>query len=101
MIPLAVWKLCEPVLVSVAAFMSLVSVLLTIRDKRMAKADPRRRVPEKILLLTALFGFALPEYVTMKAVRHKTKHKKFMAGLPAIMVLHLLIMAAVWFFVYR
>ncbi len=98
---LTVWKIAEPILLAVGIFLSVISVILTVYDKKISKADSRRRVPEKSLILTALFGFALPEYVTMKIIRHKTKHTKFMVGLPAIMALHLLIMAAVWFFVYR
>lgn len=94
-------KFLEPVLLALGIFLSVVSVILTVHDKKISKVDSRRRVPEKQLILTALFGFALPEYITMKIIRHKTKHVKFMAGLPAIMVLHLLIMAAVWFFFHR
>ena len=88
-------------LLAILTFLSVGSVILTVHDKMLAKVDSRRRVPERQLILTALFGFALPEYITMKIIRHKTKHVKFMAGLPAIMVLHLLIMAAVWFFFHR
>ena len=74
----------------------LCSILLTISDKRRARRR-RRRVPERTLMLFGFFGGALPMYLCMKAIRHKTLHKKFMIGLPLIMLLHifLLIFAAV------
>jgi DNA polymerase III epsilon subunit-like protein len=36
--------------------------------------------------------------LTMKKIRHKTKHKKFMLGLPAEVILHILIIAAAVYF---
>lgn len=69
------------------AAVSLVAVLLTVFDKASARAGGRR-VPEKILLTVALFGGALAEWLTMKLIRHKTQHPKFMMGLPLIVMLH-------------
>lgn len=34
-------------------------------------------------------------YITMKAIRHKTLHKKFMIGLPLLILLHGVLAAAV------
>jgi len=68
------------------ALISLFSVLLTIIDKHNAKRN-RRRVSEKALFLSAIFGGSLFEYLTMKIIRHKTLHKRFMIGLPVIFVL--------------
>ena len=45
-----------------------------------------------------LLGAAGPMYLTMKKIRHKTKHKKFMLGLPAEVILHILIIAAAVYF---
>lgn len=67
------------------SFVSLLSVMLTVVDKYNAKRN-RRRVSEKALFLSALFGGSLFEYLTMKAIRHKTLHKRFMVGLPVIIV---------------
>ncbi len=75
---------------------SLVAVYFTIRDKNAAKKH-RWRVPEATLMLIGLFGGAEAMYLTMKKIRHKTQHKKFMVGLPLEMVLHaLLIVALFW-----
>lgn len=69
------------------AVISLVAVVITIADKLKAKRDAWR-IPEATLMLIGLFGGALPMYVTMKTIRHKTKHKKFMIGLPLEIALH-------------
>lgn len=55
----------------------------------------RRRVPEATLLLLAALGGGVCMYITMKAIRHKTLHKKFMIGLPLLILLHGVLAAAV------
>ena len=74
----------------------LVAVILTVADKAKAKRN-KWRVPEATLMLIGLFGGALPMYVTMKTIRHKTKHKKFMIGLPFEIALHAAIVCVVLF----
>ena len=69
------------------AVISLVAVVMTIADKAKAKRDAWR-IPEATLMTVGLFGGALAMYITMKTIRHKTKHKKFMIGLPLEIVLH-------------
>ena len=70
----------------------LVAVIITVADKKAAKKKgKKRRVPEATLMLVGLFGGALPMYVTMRLIRHKTKHKKFMIGLPLEIALHAVI----------
>ncbi len=61
----------------------ILSVLLTIYDK-IAAGHHRRRVPEQLFFLLALLGGSLFMYLTMLLIRHKTRHKRFMLGLPAI-----------------
>ena len=67
------------------AVISLVGIILTVYDKRIAGSE-KRRIPEG------------PMYLTRKKIRHKTKHKKFMLGLPAEVILHILIIAAAVYF---
>ncbi len=57
-----------------------------------------RRVPEKTLFLFALAGGAVPELVTMLIIRHKTKHKRFMIGLPVIIFAQVILAVAVFYF---
>ena len=68
------------------AVISLITVIVTVYDKIAAKKRPRHRVPENTLLLLAVLGGGLAEYITMLLIRHKTKHKKFMVGLPVIIL---------------
>ena len=59
------------------AVISLVGIILTVYDKRIAGSG-KRRIPEATLMTVGLLGAAGPMYLTMKKIRHKTKHKKFM-----------------------
>ena len=76
------------------AAISLLAVILTVSDKRRSIRGALR-IPEKTLLLTALFGGSLAEWLTMKLIRHKTLHKKFMVGLPLMMLLQLAALLAI------
>ena len=67
---------------------SVVSVMLTVYDK-VASIAKKWRIPEKVLMMFAFFGGATAMYITMQIIRHKTKHKKFMIGLPVFIVIHL------------
>ncbi len=67
---------------------SAVSVMLTVYDK-VASIAKKWRIPEKVLMMFAFFGGATAMYITMQIIRHKTKHKNFMIGLPVFIVIHL------------
>ncbi|NCC87242.1 MAG: DUF1294 domain-containing protein [Clostridia bacterium] len=69
---------------------SIVAVFSTIIDKNHAKRK-LHRFPEKTLVNIALLGGALPMYITMKIIRYKTLHKKFMIGLPVIILFQIAI----------
>lgn len=43
------------------------------------------RVPERTLLLLATMGGSIGALIAMYTVRHKTKHKKFVIGVPLIL----------------
>lgn len=70
------------------AIISLVTAAVTAADKYKAKKG-HFRVSEKALFILALLGGSLSEYLTMRLIRHKTLHKRFMIGLPIIMILQL------------
>lgn len=74
------------VLIFYLGAISLITVVATCLDKFFAKRD-MRRISEKALILLAVFGGSIAEYVTMRLIRHKTLHKKFMLGLPLITLL--------------
>ncbi len=82
------------------AAISLVTAAVTIKDKR-AAIKGKYRVPEATLMLLGLLGGAAAELAVMKIIRHKTKHKKFMIGLPAEIILHIALAAAIFFLTHR
>lgn len=69
---------------------SLITIIVTAYDKKAAKKRPKHRVPEKILFLLAILGGSVAEFLTMLKIRHKTKHKRFMLGLPIIILLQVI-----------
>ncbi len=79
--------------------LSLAAVILTITDKVRA-AKHKWRIAESTLLLVALFGGAAAEFITMRCIRHKTLHKKFMIGLPFMILLHVAVLGAAVYFRY-
>lgn len=64
-------------------------------DKRRAKRG-RRRISEKTLFLSALAGGSLGAILGMRFFHHKTLHKRFRFGLPAILALQLAL-AGLWY----
>lgn len=117
------------------AVISIVAVVITIRDKKIAVANgkleekasskspkgktsagkntkkttgkktpakkssskttkPQRRVPEKTLLIIAALGGSVAMLITMRTIRHKTQHMKFMLGIPAIIVAQCVLIVA-------
>lgn len=64
---------------------SLIAVVLCIVDKRNARRR-KRRISEKTLFAVAICGGAAAMYITMLKIRHKTLHKRFMIGLPLIIL---------------
>ncbi len=69
------------------ALISLIALVITVYDKVISKKAGKRRVPEATLLLISVLGGSVSMYATMLFIRHKTKHKKFMIGIPVIMAL--------------
>lgn len=80
----------------IIAVMSIISIIITVYDKLAAKRK-KRRIPEKTLLLTGFFGGASAMFMTMLAVRHKTRHMKFMVLLPIMSLLHIALLIYLYF----
>ena len=66
-------------LINAAAF------LLMLIDKQKARKN-RWRIPERTLMLSALFGGSIGALFGMYTFRHKTRHPKFTLGIPAILI---------------
>ncbi len=75
---------------------SIISVIVCCYDKLAAKRG-WRRTPEKTLMLLSVLGGAVAMYITMQIIRHKTRHNKFMVGLPLIILLQIAIILLFYF----
>ena len=60
-------------------------------DKYKAK-KARWRIPEATLLLLAVLRGSIGAWMGMKVWHHKTKHKKFKYGIPAILLIQIALM---------
>lgn len=80
------------------AALNVIAVCLSVYDKVAAKLLPRHRVRERTLWLAAICGGALGTYLTMLIIRHKTKHRSFMIGLPIAILFHAVILLVILFF---
>lgn len=89
------WK----ILLIYLAVISVVSVVVCIYDKIAAKHNPKHRTREATLLLLSAIGGSVAMYATMQLIRHKTKHVKFMLGIPLIIIAQIALVAVIYFYV--
>ena len=83
------------------ALINIATFLVYGADKRRAKRH-RWRVPEKTLFLLPLLGGSAGAILGMHTFRHKTRPWYFRWGLPAILVVQLILAGlAVWYFRFR
>ena len=67
-------------------------------DKLKAKRQGARRIRERTLFLLAAVGGSIGAWLGMKVWRHKTLHKSFRFGIPAIFILQLVISLGLYVF---
>lgn len=80
------------------AIISLISVVVCIYDKKISKKNRvELRTPEKTLMLLSALGGSVAMFITMQIIRHKTKHVKFMLGIPLIII----VQAVIVFLLFR
>lgn len=87
---LLVWLVC----------INLLGFFQMYADKRRAKRD-KWRIPEKRLFLVAAIGGSVGSILGMKVFRHKTQHKSFVFGMPAILVAQIILAVAVWYYLQK
>ena len=67
---------------------SLISIVVCIYDKKVSKKNRvELRIPEARLLGLSALGGSVAMLVCMLIIRHKTKHKTFMLGIPLMIVI--------------
>ena len=80
------------------AIISIISVVVCIYDKKISKKNRvELRTPEKTLMLLSALGGSVAMFITMQIIRHKTKHVKFMLGIPLIII----VQAVIVFLLFR
>ena len=75
---------------------SLTAVGLTVADKYKA-THHRWRIPEATLFAVAALGGSAAMWLTMKWIRHKTRHRRFMWGLPLILLVQSAALVLLWY----
>ncbi len=76
---------------------NIISIVITIYDKKASKKRGKR-IPEKELIFLTVIGGGIGMYITMLAFRHKTKHPKFMVGIPVIVAVEILLLLLLKFY---
>ena len=79
---------------------SIIGYVLPAVDKKRAK-NGEWRIPEKTLFIVSILGGSAAMLISMKHYRHKTKHKRFMIGIPCIIVLQLAAIAFILLMKYN
>lgn len=75
------------ILINAAAF------VLMLADKLKAKRGAWR-IPEKVLIGSALLGGSIGALMGMYTFRHKTRHIQFTVGIPVILAVQIVL--AIW-----
>ncbi len=88
------WK----VVVIYLIVINLIAFALMGIDKHKAKKK-QWRIPERTLFLSAAIGGSIGAMYGMHLFRHKTQHKSFLFGMPAILALQLILVVVVALFV--
>lgn len=83
-------------LVNLAAF--LMFGLDKWKARRKERRESVRRVPEKTLFLLAALGGSVGALLGMKVWHHKTLHRTFRFGIPAILILQLVLAAGLYLY---
>ncbi len=76
-------------------FINILALAVTVSDKHRA-VKHKYRISEFTLLLISALGGSATMYLTMLIIRHKTRHLKFMLGIPLIFLIQLLILFLIW-----
>ena len=78
------------IIIAYAVFINIIGFLSMFIDKHRAIKN-KWRIPEKTLFLIALIGGSIGSNAGMRLFRHKTKHWYFVFGMPAILILQIVI----------
>ncbi len=83
--------ICYLIIINIIAFF-----LMGI-DKKKARTGAWR-IPEKTLFLSAILGGSIGAIAGMQLFRHKTRHRSFVVGMPAILIVQIALAVACFCF---
>ncbi|MBP8934244.1 MAG: DUF1294 domain-containing protein [Prevotella sp.] len=78
----------EKIIISYVIVINVITLMIYGIDKWKAKHS-KWRIPEAILLIMAAVGGSIGAWTGIKLFHHKTLHKKFKYGVPAIFLIQL------------
>ena len=87
----------HPIAAAVAAYFIIINIIgfaMAFSDKRKAEKG-KHRISEPTLFFVSLIGGSIGMYISMKKFRHKTKQKRFMVGIPLIIICQLAFTAVI------
>ncbi len=84
------WLISYVVIINIIAFVAMAI------DKRKAKKRAWR-IPEATLFILAGVGGSIGAIAGMYTFRHKTKHRSFTLGMPAILIAQIILIALLFF----
>ncbi len=76
-------------IIIVLTVINLIAFAVSGIDKYKAR-HKKRRIPERTLFLLGIVGGCPGLYISFFLFRHKTKHLKFMLGIPLIFILQII-----------
>ena len=79
---------------------SIIGFILPPVDKSKARKN-KWRIRERTLFIVSALGGSVAMYISMRIFHHKTKHKRFMIGIPVIIILQFGAVFAIWYFFMR
>lgn len=92
------WALLALYLLLINLVTFLVFGLDKWKAKRKEKKDTVRRIPEKTLFTLSALGGSVGALLGMKVFHHKTLHKTFRFGIPAILALQIILPAGLYIY---
>lgn len=63
---------------------NVIAYVLMRIDKKRSRRRGARRIPEKLLLGISVIGGSIGAMIAMYTLHHKTRHRRFRYGIPAI-----------------
>ena len=76
---------------------NVAGIAVTVHDKSAARRGAWR-VSERALFALCLLGACPGVYLAMRIIHHKTRHKRFMIGIPLIFLAQCTITGILWYY---